>query len=107
MQNQIQLLESILDDSNQMIQLSHLEDFTMVYANKPARIYTGHANMPYEGQRCYKYMMGLDEQCPFCPMRQMNGLDTSETEVDNGQQIFSVKTKIIDWNGQKAFIEYA
>ena len=79
----------------------------MLYANEPARIYTGHADQPYQGQHCYQYMMGLTEQCPFCPMRQMNGTACQETEVDNGHEIYAVKTKIIKWNGKKVFIEYA
>ncbi len=101
------LLEAVLNDSNQMVQVSDIETFSMMYANTPARKYTGHSDMPYEGEHCYKYMMGLDEQCPFCPMRKMSGKDCEETEVDNGNQVFAVKTKLIDWNGKKAFIEYA
>ena len=102
------LLEVLLNDSSEMIQVSDLETYSMLYANEPARVYTGHKDMPYEGQKCYKYMMGLEEQCPFCPMRQMKDDGSSmEAEVDNGQEIYAVKTKIINWNGKKAFIEYA
>ena len=101
------LLESILDDSSQMIQVSDLETYTMMYANEAARIYAGHAEQPYQGEHCYKYMMGLDAPCPFCPMRQMTDSGCQETEVDNGKEIYAVKTKIIDWEGKKAFIEYA
>ena len=101
------LLESILDDSNQMIQLSTLDDMRMVYANEPARAYTGHAGEPYRGCHCYEYMMGLPQQCPFCPMLTMGDADEAETEVDNGQQVFAVKTKRIFYNGDEAFIEYA
>ena len=102
-----QLLQMIMDGSNQMVQVSDLDTFSMLYANEPAQAYTGHADQSYEGEPCYKYMMGLDEQCPFCPMRDMHGQDSAIAEVDNGKEIFSVKTKIIDWNGKKAFIEYA
>ena len=56
------LLEQILDDSNQMIQVSDVETFSMMYANKSARMYTGHADEPYEGKHCYEYMMGRTEQ---------------------------------------------
>ncbi len=101
------LLESILNDSNQMIQVSDLETYEMMYANEAARIYTGHAQQPYQGEHCYTYMMGLDAQCPFCPLRQMTDMECQETEVDNGKEIYAVKTKIIDWKGKKAFIEYA
>ena len=101
------LLESILDDSNQMIQLSTLDDMRMVYANEPARAYTGHGGESYRGCRCYEYMMGLPQQCPFCPMLTMGDADEAETEVDNGQQVFAVKTKRVVFNGDEAFIEYA
>ncbi|MBU5680706.1 response regulator [Blautia sp. MSJ-9] len=101
------LLESILNDSNQMIQVSDLETYTMLYANSAARIYTGHENQPYQGEYCYKYMMGLDKPCPFCPMRKMEQNECQETEVDNGKEIYAVKTKVTEWNGKKVFIEYA
>lgn len=101
------LLESILNDSNQMIQVSDLETYTMLYANSAARLYTGHENQPYQGEYCYKYMMGMDEPCPFCPMRKMKQNECQETEVDNGKEIYAVKTKVTDWNGKKVFIEYA
>lgn len=101
------LLESILNDSNQMIQVSDFEKYTMIYANSAAKIYTGHENQPYQGEYCYKYMMGLDEPCPFCPMRKMKQNECQETEVDNGKEIYAVKTKVTDWNGKKVFIEYA
>ncbi len=101
------LLEQILDDSNQMVQISDLETFSMMYANKPARVYTNHADEPYEGRHCYEYMMGLSEQCPFCPMRDLGDRESFENEIDNGKQVFSVKTKLIECNGVKAFVEYA
>lgn len=101
------LLESILNDSNQMVQVSDLETYTMLYANRAARIYTGHENQPYQGEYCYKYMMGREEPCPFCPMRKMKQDECQETEVDNGKEVFAVKTKVTEWNGKKIFIEYA
>ena len=101
------LLESIFNNSNELILISDLDTYTMLYANHPARKFTGHENRPYVGEHCYKYMMGLDEICPFCPIRQMNNINCQETEFDNGQQTFAVKAKIIDFNGKKAFIEYA
>lgn len=96
----------ILDETNQLIQISDLQ-YHMLYANHPARCFTGHPDRPFQGQKCYQYMMGLEEQCPFCPMRELGGRDSYTTQVDNGSQVFSVKTKRIQWEGQDAFIEYA
>lgn len=95
----------ILDETNQLIQISDLQYHTL-YANHPARCFTGHPDRPFQGQKCYQYMMGLEEQCPFCPMRELGGRDSYTTQVDNGSQVFRVKTKRIQWEGQDAFIEH-
>lgn len=97
----------VLDDIGQMVQISDLDTFSMLYANEPARRYTSHGNESYLGVPCYKYMMGLDEQCPFCPLRKLNGQECAETMVDNGKEIFAVKTRVISWNGRRLFAEYA
>ena len=96
----------LLDDTYQLIQVSDL-DFNILYANLPARSFTGHPDRPYKGHKCYEYMMGAKEQCPYCPMRQMGSNSTCTTEVDNGTQVFTAKTKLIQWEGKPAFVEYA
>lgn len=96
----------LLDDTYQLIQVSDL-DFNMLYANLPARSFTGHPDRPYEGHKCYQYMMGSEEQCPYCPMRQMDGREECTAEIDNGTQVFTAKTKLIQWEGRPAFVEYA
>lgn len=96
----------LLEDTYQLIQVSDL-DFNMLYANFPARSFTGHPDRPYKGQKCYQYMMGVDEQCPFCPIRKLDGNTSCITEVDNGAQVFTAKTKLIQWEGRPAFVEYA
>lgn len=47
--NTEELLQTILDDSNQMIQVSELDTLHMLYANQTARAYTGHGDQPYQG----------------------------------------------------------
>lgn len=96
----------ILDETNQLIQISDL-DFNMQYANRPARNFALNTEHPFAGEKCYHYMMGLDAQCPFCPLRQLDDQDELIAEIDNGNQVFTVKTKYIEWQGQPAFIEYA
>lgn len=96
----------LLDDTYQLIQVSDL-DYNMLYANLPARSFTGHPDRPYKGRKCYQYMMGSEEQCPYCPMRQMDGKNVCTIEIDNGTQVFTAKTKRIFWDGKPAFVEYA
>ena len=99
--------KQILDETNQLIQVSRRSDFTMLYANMAARKFAVLASEEHYGMKCYKYMMGAEEQCPFCPMRQMEDKISMMTEIDNGNQVFSVKTKKIMWEGEEAFVEYA
>lgn len=101
------LLEEILNGSNQMIHISYADSYEMIYANEPAKKFGGSPDKNYHGVPCYKYMMGLDAPCPFCPMNKMDNTDSREAELDNGSQIFVVKTRCIEWHGRKAFIEYA
>ena len=101
------LLSKILDDSNEMIQVSDQETYTMLYANLAALEYAVHAGEDYKGRHCYEYMMGLNEKCSFCPMNKFDSCNFLETEVDNGKEIYKVKTKMTEWNGKKVFIEYA
>ncbi len=100
------MLERILDDSDQLVQMSYLDDMTMIYVNGAAQAFRG-GDEECTGQHCYEYMMGLDEQCPFCPLRTQNEQACGHTEVDNGKQVFSVKTMLSEWRGKPAFIEYA
>ncbi len=101
------MLSLILDETNQMIQLSDLESFRMLYANKPAREFALHHGEDYHGRHCYEYMMGLSEPCPYCPMRKLGDRRSAEIEVDNGNNIYAAKTNVFQWRGQKVFMEYA
>ncbi len=104
--SKLALLEGILDDSNQLVQMSYLDDMTMVYVNGTARAFRGGCE-DYHGRHCYEYMMGFDEQCPFCPLLTQGSKRSACTDVDNGQQVFSVKTTLTEWEGRAAFVEYA
>lgn len=105
--NSVELLTQILNDSNEMIQVSDLETFSMIYANDTAMKYTGHKDQSYKGLHCYEYMMGRKERCPFCPMNQIGNQESYKSEIDNGKDVFAIKAKKIQWDGKEAFIEYA
>lgn len=74
---------NILDDTYQLISITDF-DFNLLYANLPARSFSGHPERSYQGCKCYQYMLGTEEQCPYCPIRQMGGKDECSFEVDNG-----------------------
>ncbi len=102
----LKMLEEILNESNQLVQMSYLDDMTMVYTNAAADEFRG-GEESHKGRACYEYMMGLEEQCPFCPLRNRGDDLCATSEVDNGTQVFSVKTRLTKWAGRPAFVEYA
>ncbi len=107
MKDNEKLLADILNSSNEMIQVSDVQTLSMMYVNEAAKKYAGRQDASCEGHHCYEYMMGLKAQCPFCPLRQTGDQDVFETEVDNGKEVYAVKTRKIRWEGKEAFIEYA
>ncbi len=96
----------LVNHSGQFIQVCRPEDYSMVYANEMTLDISGHPDLPYEGERCYHYMLGLDAPCGHCPMKFMNGEEEKEIEVDDGSRIFSLKARYTTWNGKRVFIEY-
>lgn len=96
----------LVDHSGQFIQVCRPEDYSMVYANEMTLDISGHPDLPYEGERCYHYMLGLDAPCGHCPMKLMDGEDEKVIEVDDGSHIFSLKARYTTWNGIRVFIEY-
>lgn len=105
--NREKLFESILNDSVQLIQVSDLETLSMIYANDTAKKFFPFAGEDCIGKPCYKYFMGFDEQCPFCPLRNMKDRSSYDTVVHNGGRAFAVKTTISELDGRKVFTEYA
>jgi diguanylate cyclase (GGDEF)-like protein len=99
-------LVDLVDHSGQFIQVCYPEDYTMVFANAMTRQVSGHPDKPYQGEKCYRYMLGFDAPCGHCPMKQMGGETEKNIEVDDGSHIFDLKGRYAKWNGRKVFIEY-
>lgn len=107
MTDDFEVLKLLLDGSNQIILVNDVETFSMIYANATAKAYAGRTNEPYEGRKCYEYIMKMDHPCPFCPLFKRRNEDEFESEADRGNEVFAFKTKFINWHGRKVFIEYA
>lgn len=96
----------LVDHSGLFIQVCHPEDYSMVYANAMTRDISGHPERPYEGEKCYRYMLGLDAPCGHCPMKLMGDEDERELEVDDGSHVFALKARYANLHGRRIFIEY-
>ena len=107
MNNELSALRQILDDSDQMIMVCDTETCDILYANAPMLKASAHAGESYTGQKCHKYLMDSDEMCSYCPLRNKNGNYEVVKDVEDFTGVYSIKTKVIDWNGRKAFVEFA
>lgn len=107
MNDELSALQQILDDSDQMIMVCDMETCDMLYANAPMLKASAHAGEPYLGRKCHKYVMESDEICSYCPLRNKKGNLEVVKNVEDFTGVYYIKTKIIDWNGRKAFVEYA
>ncbi len=97
----------LLDNSDQMIYVIDKNTYEMLYANKASREYCGHDGEPAGGCKCYKCIMGFDEPCAFCALRQISGgQDSLATRIDSRGRTFGLKIKRTQWEGREAFIEY-
>ena len=107
MNDELSALKQILDDSDQMIIVCDMETCDMLYANTRLLKASAHAGEPYLGRKCYKYVMESDEICSYCPLRNKEGNLEVVKNVEDFTGVYSIKTKVIDWNGRKAFVEFA
>lgn len=107
MNNELSALRQILDDSDQMVMVCDMETCDILYANAPMLKASAHAGQSYIGWKCHKYLMDSDEICSYCPLRNKNGNYEVLKDVEDFTGIYTIKTKVVDWNGRKAFVEYA
>lgn len=96
----------LVDHSGLFVQVCHPEDYSMVYANAMTRNISSHPEQPYGGEKCYRYILGLDAPCGHCPMKLMGDEDERELEVDDGSHVFSLKARYANLHGRRVFIEY-
>ena len=107
MNDDLSALRQILDDSDQLVMVCDVETCDILYANAPMINASAHVGEPYTGQKCHKYLMDSDEMCSYCPLRNKDGNYEVVKDVEDFTGVYSIKTKVLEWNGRKAFVEFA
>ncbi len=99
---------SIADEIDDAIYICDPLTYEMKYANKFIREQLALKD-DYIGQKCYKVLQGLEEPCPFCTNKYLRFDQSYTWEHKNnliGRQ-FSIKDKLIMWQGSPVRFEYA
>ena len=100
-----EMLRFVMDSSHEMVLLSDSENWEMLYANQPAMDFAVHQGEDYHGMPCYRYIMGKEAPCAFCPRLVKGESIPQASEVDNGREVYAVHTREVQWKGRRAFLE--
>ena len=103
-----ELYRDILNENNTIIQVSDLETREVLYANRAAAEFSGNPEGDFSGRLCYEFMMHRDSPCSFCHVPQLTKDNFLEAEqyLASKDRWYSVKGKLIEWNGRSAAVEY-
>lgn len=97
---------ALLENAPVSILVSALDDYTLLYANLPARALFS-APTPAGKGTCYA-AAGFNKPCPFCKADQMRRDEPLVREFRhplNGR-LYQLSGKLVDWRGRPAHIEY-
>lgn len=101
------LYQSILDETQTGVYVRELGSYELLYMNRKAReIFQIAGEEPVLGQRCYQVFYHQQVACVNCPSRNRNKNEALVREVVLGGRYYTVKGKIIDWEGREAYVEY-
>ncbi|MDO4562136.1 MAG: PAS domain-containing protein [bacterium] len=103
-----ELYRDILNESNTIIQVSDLKTREVLYANRAALEFSGSLEGDFSGKSCYEFMMHKDAPCEFChvPLLTRDGSFAAEQYLASKDRWYSVKGRLIKWNGRDASVEY-
>ena len=99
----------LLEESNDLIYVSDMETYDMLYMNRGAVKMFGLEEAQYKGKKCYKVLQGLDAPCGFCTTSMLCRETSYTWEYFNPYigRYFLLRDRIVDWYGQPARIEFA
>lgn len=99
-----EMLRFVLDNGHEMVLISDSESWEMLYANQRAIDFAVHAGEDYHGMPCYRYIMGKEAPCAFCPRLRKRDIPRA-SEVDTGKVVYAINTREVQWKGNRAFLE--
>lgn len=94
----------VISESLSGIYICDVENYNMLYANK--RVLEDMQDANYAGRKCYEYLLHQDHPCKDCPVKDMDSDTFIYRERDIGGRHLNLKSKIFDFHGIRAHIEY-
>ena len=97
----------MLDAISELVYISDIETYDLLYLNKPGREKFG-ADSP-EGKKCYQLLQNRDRPCEFCTNDRLVYDEAYRWEYYNPSidGYYILKDSLIDWEGKPARFEVA
>lgn len=101
-------LQSILDNVPSAIYVCDTETYDLLYMNATCERIARRPFLPETPEKCYSFLMGFSEPCPFCSMANLSTEKFREREFTCplNNHNFVMRGKLLEWNGKLAHIEY-
>lgn len=101
--------EWLIDELEEIVYISDLTDYTLLYVNRVGRELTGMRLEDLQKYKCYKVLQGRNTPCPFCNNTRLSKDKFFVWEYDNPhlKKNFIVKDKLVEWNGRTVRMEIA
>jgi len=101
--------EWLLDELEEIVYISDIQDYTLLYVNRVGRDLFGMKLEDFEKQKCYQMLQGRNTPCPFCNNAKLVKDKFFMWEYENPylKKYFIVKDKLVEWNGRPVRMEIA
>lgn len=101
--------EWLIDELEEIVYISDIEDYTLLYINRAGRELTGVTLEDFEKKKCYQVLQNRDTPCPYCTNSKLKKDRFSVWEFENTyyKKNFIIKDKLVDWNGKLVRMEIA
>lgn len=103
----LQVYDQILDEIPELIYIVEDGSYNLLYANRPLQDIIG--DHDYQGKKCYAYLQGFTQPCPFCMRDKLTReqFHVWEHYNDKLNRYYQIKEKLILWQDREARLEIA
>ena len=101
-------LSQLVEQSSTAVYVADYETNELLYLNQAAFDMLGIAPGEYSGMTCHKFLMNLDEPCPFCHRTVLNEQTFLSRAMmhPKTKRKYCIKSKLMQWENRKVHIHY-
>jgi signal transduction histidine kinase len=106
----VELFKQITEDSGLCMMITDTHTYEIYYVNQVMQKVLHKQQNSYHGKTCYEYLHSYVSPCPSCIMNKLKAGKQQEIEqlrcYKEQGACFKLQTRLINWNGKEALIDY-